>query len=234
MKDNRFIELVNLYVDRQITAEETAELEAELQASPRRRSVYRQYCQMHRATALVYDSFRAHAPEQNLAETDENVVVARFDREQTRHRTPWGLYAGGLAAACLAMVFVVRQNSSQPVELIGALPVKARQTVAAVVAKPAPEAAKPALVTEAPKGLVSLRNNSLTANQDYAAMLLELRREELRTVASGQAQPGRLPSLFEDGVFDSQPALPANNHRIFRPTQSPTQQAEFTAFQFQR
>ena len=36
MKDTRFIELVNLYVDRQISSAETAELEAEIQASPRR------------------------------------------------------------------------------------------------------------------------------------------------------------------------------------------------------
>ena len=42
MKDTRFIELVNLYVDRQISAEETAELETEIQANPRRRQVYQE------------------------------------------------------------------------------------------------------------------------------------------------------------------------------------------------
>jgi hypothetical protein len=39
MKDNRFIELLNLYIDRQITAEETAELESEIQNSPQRQAV---------------------------------------------------------------------------------------------------------------------------------------------------------------------------------------------------
>ena len=63
MKDHRFIELVNLYVDRQITATETAELEAEMQGNPRRRAIYRQYCQLHSATKQVYDSFRANAAE---------------------------------------------------------------------------------------------------------------------------------------------------------------------------
>ncbi len=62
MNDNRFIELVNLYIDRQISAAETAELEAEIQGNPRRRAIYKQYCQMHRATTLVYESFRAQAP----------------------------------------------------------------------------------------------------------------------------------------------------------------------------
>ena len=61
MKDNRFIELVNLYIDRQITAAETAELEAEMQSNPQRRAVYRQYCRLHSATKQVYHSFRADA-----------------------------------------------------------------------------------------------------------------------------------------------------------------------------
>ena len=59
MKENRFIELLNLYIDRQITATETAELEAELQSNPKRQAVYRQYCQIHTATKQVYASFRA-------------------------------------------------------------------------------------------------------------------------------------------------------------------------------
>ena len=42
MKDNRFIELLNLYIDRQITVAETAELEAEIQQNPKRQAVYRQ------------------------------------------------------------------------------------------------------------------------------------------------------------------------------------------------
>ena len=63
MKDHRFIELLNLYIDRQITVDETAELEAEIQGSPQRQAVYRQYCQIHAATKVVYESFRAGADE---------------------------------------------------------------------------------------------------------------------------------------------------------------------------
>ena len=43
MKDNRFIELLNLYIDRQITVAETTELEAEIQQNPKRQAVYRQH-----------------------------------------------------------------------------------------------------------------------------------------------------------------------------------------------
>jgi anti-sigma factor RsiW len=226
MKDNRFIELVNLYVDRQITAAETAELEAELQVNPRRRAIYRQYCQMQRATAMVYDSFRASSSEPLPVEAGEKAVVARFEHEHVRRRTSWIHYAGGLAAACLVAAFIVRQNSSRPVELLVSDPVKVSQPVAVAVTPPAPAAVIPAAVAEARKGPVSLRNNNLAADQDYAAMLLALRREEHRAFANGQIQAGRAPSLFEDGVFDPQ-TTPANNRRM-------TQPGEFTAFQFQR
>jgi hypothetical protein len=65
-------------------------------------------------------------------------------------------------------------------------------------------------------------------------VLAALRQEDQRTFASSQLQPGRMQSLFDDGVFDTRQVLPANNQRVFRGKQAPTQPAEFTAFQFQR
>ena len=73
MKDNRFIELLNLYIDRQITEAETTELEAEIQSNPKCQAVYRQYCQIHAATKLVYDSFRVNATEQPVLPTERAV-----------------------------------------------------------------------------------------------------------------------------------------------------------------
>lgn len=229
MKDNRFIDLVNLYIDRQITAAETAELEAEIQSNPRHRAIYRQYCRMHRATTLVYESFRADAPAQQKATTGEG-TIARFERDR---RTHWGYYAGGLAAAaCLALVFVqLNTRRSAEAELLAkadSLPT----VQAAAVPSPANDIAPVAAV--APKaGLVSLRNNVVT-EQDYAALLTALRQEEERAFSNGQHQSGQLPSLFDDGVFESRQVMPLNNQRVYRSRQSPAQQAEFTAFQFQR
>jgi hypothetical protein len=226
MKDNRFIDLVNLYVDRQITAAETAELEAEIQSNPRHRAIYRQYCQMHHATTLVYESFRAGAPAQEAAAEG---TIARFERDR---RTHWGYYAGGLAAAaCLALVFV-QLNTRRTAE--ADLLAKTDSLPAVQVATTAPRATVAAPATVEPKaGLVSLRNNVVT-EQDYVALLTTLRQEEARAFANGQLQPGQLPSLFDDGVFESRQVMPLNNQRVYRSRQSPTQQAEFTAFQFQR
>ena len=226
MKDNRFTELLNLYIDRQITAAEAADLEAEIQASPQRRAIYRQYCQMHRATTLVYDSFRAGAPEQEGQAGKAS--VARFeDRPQGRRH--WLYYAGGLAAACLAVV-LVRQNFTHAPEanLSGPAAKPAMVALAHPVTGPA---VKPAA---SPAGLGSVRNNDLAAAKDYAALLVALRQEEQRAFANGQIQPARLPSLFEDGVFENQPGFQPANQRVFRSKQSSAPPAEFTAFQFQR
>ena len=223
MKDNRFIDLVNLYIDRQISAAETAELEAEIQANPRRRAIYKQYCQMHRATTLVYESFRANAPETQAAGEG---TIAHFERER---RTSWGYYAAGLAAAaCVALVFV-QLNARKAAE--ASLLAKADSLPAVTVAAVPPRAVSVAApVTVEPKaGLVSLRNRAAT-EQDYAAQLTGLRLDE----PAGALPAGRLPSLFDDEVFESRPVMPLNNPRVFRSKQSPQQQAEFTAFQFQR
>lgn len=230
MKDNRFIDLVNLYIDRQISAAETAELEAEIQSNPRRRAIYRQYCRMHRATTLVYESFRANAPEQQGAAAGGGGTIARFERERRPH---WGYYAGGLAAAaCLALVFVQLNSrkaaeegllaKSEPLPAVQAVPVPVRAVVAVPVA------------AEPKAGLVSLRNQAAT-EQEYVALLTMLRQEEQRTFATGPIQSNRTPaSLFDDRVFETQQFLPVHNPRIYRSRQSPAPQAEFTAFQFQR
>jgi hypothetical protein len=224
MRDNRFIELVNLYIDRQITAEETAELEAEMQANPKRRAVYHQYCQLHSATKQVYAGFRAHASEPQAGAPAGRVVRAEFARPSRSH---WVHYAGGLAAAaCLAVVLVRYNANSQTPETM----------VAETAREPAtPVASAPAVVTAPmPAAATGRLENGLATEPDYSALLTALRQEDQRAFAAGQLPPARLPSLFDDGVFETRQVLPANNQRVFRGKQAPAQPAEFTAFQFQR
>ena len=224
MKDHRFIELVNLYIDRQITAAETAELETEIQGNPRRRAVYRQYCQLNRATTLVYDSFRAQAAGQPAVEPAARSSIELFASRQRGRRHRWAYYASGLAAAaCLALVFA-RLNTK---------PASGPDYVAVSKSQPAPLVATAAPLVQPDSGVhepiapgpVSLRN---VAEPDYAALLTALQQEEQRN------QTGRVPSLFEDGVFESQQVMPPANQRTFRSRHTPAQPAEFTAFQFQR
>jgi anti-sigma factor RsiW len=230
MNDNRFIELVNLYIDRQITAAETTELEAEIQASPRRRAVYSQYCRMHRATKQVYESFRGHETEAGSAQPVGRPTIAKFDRGQGKRGLRWNVIAGGLAAAACVAFALIRMGSfanpaGSPLEV----------TVAKSTAAPALVPDKVVALAEPAEGLVSLRNKA-AVEPDYAALVDTLRREDQRNAANGQAQGDRRVSLFNDGVFDVQPAvmLPPGQRSFGTGRAQPAQPAELTAFEFRR
>ena len=105
MKETKFIELLNLYVDHQISDGDAALLEAEIQQNPQRREVYRQYCRMQKACVMLADNFRSEAPEP--AETGKIVAFA-----PPRHSLARALYVTGTlaAAACVAAVVVLSRH----------------------------------------------------------------------------------------------------------------------------
>jgi hypothetical protein len=69
MKDKRFLELVNVYLDGEISEAETVELEGEIRSSAKRMDQYRRYCRMQRACTMIAKESRAATP------TSEAVVV---------------------------------------------------------------------------------------------------------------------------------------------------------------
>jgi hypothetical protein len=105
MKDSEFIELLNLYLDHEISAADAARLETEVQSSPARHQVYLQYCRMQKACTVLAKDF---AIQSAAAEADGRKIVA-FE-PQSRNWGPSLWAAGGLvaAAACVALVFVTR------------------------------------------------------------------------------------------------------------------------------
>ncbi|MBI3886829.1 MAG: hypothetical protein HY302_14040 [Opitutae bacterium] len=229
MKDHRFLELLNLYIDRQISPAETAELEAEIQGSPRRQKVYREYCQMHRATKLVYESFRQHGAEPAPgAAGSGGAAITHLEIRHRRRRQRWISAAGGLAAAA-CLTFVVARIDFTP----AVSPAAATDAAPAVQVAAAPAATTP-VATARNHGLVSLQNG-LVVETDYPAMLAALRQQD-RALPAGQMPAGRLQPLFDDGVFDHRQVLLPAGQRIFRGHGAPSQQpaAEFAAFQFQR
>jgi hypothetical protein len=93
MKESRFIELLNLYLDHQISQEGAALLEEEILQNPGRRRTYNQYCRMQRACSLVLDQFNAPAGRARRG-------AGRIVGFESAERWPrWGYYAAGLAAA---------------------------------------------------------------------------------------------------------------------------------------
>lgn len=231
MKDTRFIELVNLYVDRQISPEEQAELELEIQSNPRHRQVYVQYCRMHRATKLVYESFRG-AAEEGAEAPRQPASIEHLEDRLRRRRARRNYALGGLAAAaCLALVFAqVNLSPGDEVAQSFAAAKTAPAAPAVAVAATAPAPDRPADAEQARVGLANLRH-SIFAEADYAAMAASLRAEQERLLnAQG---PARL-SLFDDGVFDDRTTLPVRGQNSLNPRRPQRASTEFTAFQFQR
>lgn len=135
MKDSKFIELLNLYLDQQIEPADAALLEEEIARNPARRQTYQQYCRMHRACTLMFEQSR---PESDIG---EKVAMTAAAAEEKINAFPvpsrsyaWVGYATGLAAAaCLALVLVQRRPAAP-----AAAPAPAREVVVQITPKPMP------------------------------------------------------------------------------------------------
>ncbi len=235
MKDHRFIELVNLYIDRQISPVEAAELETELQANPRRRQVYNQYCRMHRATRHVYESFRQDAEREAPAPVGRGGVLVRLESAR-RRRHRWAYAAAGMAtAACIALV-VARmnpENESQPDGRIAATPAPTGAIPVATVPQ-VPERVQVSLgADDSPVGLASLRN-PLLLEEDYQALLAA---REMLTDLPLQNAAGQPRSLFDDDIFAPRSVFSEQGVRPYRIRaggRRNEKQVENIGFQFQR
>jgi hypothetical protein len=118
MKDTEFIELLNLYLDHELTPADCARLEAEVKTNPARRRVYQQYCRMQQGCRAL---------------AAETILAADF--AAPARRRPVGLFAAGslaAAAACVALLLIAR--APQPADGTAA------QAQAPVATAPAPAA----------------------------------------------------------------------------------------------
>ena len=132
MKDREFIELLNLYVDHEISAEDALRLEAEVLSNPKRREVYDQYCSMQKACSLLAKDMGEDA----APESSRNVVA--FPSARGWRLGP--VFAGLAAAAAVAIVVGLRDRGLvKPETVTFAAPAQARvSAVAASVNAQAP------------------------------------------------------------------------------------------------
>jgi len=99
MNDKKFMELLNLYLDREIGADDALRLEAEVASNPARRKVYDQYCRMQKACSMLTGE----------AADPERAVVAFPAGSSWGRAPPMGALA---AAACFLVVIAVRQRQA--------------------------------------------------------------------------------------------------------------------------
>jgi len=211
MKDSKFIELLNLYVDHQISAEDAALLEAEIQRKPERRQIYRQYCQMQKACVTLAENFRTQAPVGGKI-----VAFAPASRRLTVVTYAMGFLA---AAACVA-VLVVNRNRLQDRSAAMAVQSAEHAQAQSIAEK---TAIAPAPVRVALKPVFAVHENSGSAiHADRVAFDFDW---------MNQVQLERVP--IEQLRFETQPTLRAED-LLLRSRPAAQAQTESIAIRFQR
>ncbi len=242
MKDSEFIELLNLYLDHEISPADAARLEAEVQGNPARRRVYQQYCRMQKACTLLAQDF-ATTP---AASPDEARKVVAFEPR----RASWGpgLFAvGGLvaAAACVAVIFVNRpaaptESAPAAPAFAAVAPVETKVVVAPAETIPAaalkartvtiPAARRAELQPVLVAGSLSLGNQwtnvASTVHTEPAPQLDWIRGLQIAPMQRVQVEELR---------FDARPA-DVTQTPVYQARPRPAQQGvvEMTAFQFNK
>ncbi|GAB5560095.1 MAG: hypothetical protein SynsKO_17420 [Synoicihabitans sp.] len=125
MNDERFIEMLNLYIDRELVGEEVNEIEEAIASSPERQRIYAQYCKMQQATAKLLAGTQVPQPHIDelvaAAESDSGSLVefpAGAASRSRRASNGWNNALTGLAAACVALMVYVgvsKDDSDAPV-----------------------------------------------------------------------------------------------------------------------
>jgi hypothetical protein len=218
MKESKFIELLNLYVDHQISPAEAELLEAEVRSNPARRRVYREYCEMQKGCSVLAENFRSAAPA-----SDPKLV----DFQPRRRPAGAMVYVGSLVAvaACVAVVFVSRSQRAEPVA--PAAPVAQLSVTPAPALVVATPAVRPALHPAIGPKVLTLRaqNAELAdATSDQAALAEWMNNLQFSSIPGASA---------EDLRFDAHATLQPDTrtYRAARPIQG---KVEWTAFTFQK
>ena len=102
MNDREFIELLNLYVDHEISPQDALRLEAEVMSRPDRREIYNQYCKMQKACSMLSEQFG------DVPSAPRHVLKPA--------PSFWGITPAmaGIAAACILVVVGLRLAGFHP------------------------------------------------------------------------------------------------------------------------
>jgi hypothetical protein len=192
MNDTEFIELLNLYLDHEISAADAARLEAEVQTNPARRRVYQQYCRMQKACKMVADDFHTE-PEYAGDASDKKVVafnptLAAVEARRKRVGTMYTIGTFAAVAACVAIVFVGQsRKANQAIPASDQAQSIAQSTPAAPITNP--DATFVASNSAAPRGLVSVapRSQQMLLVRDPLLLTGTSQAEAVRAAAVHQA-----------------------------------------------
>ena len=227
MKESEFVELLNLYIDHEITGEDAARLEAEVASSPERKRTYQQYCRMQKACSVLAERYRETVPESDRAEV----------REPARGGWPSGFYGAGLlAAACLTVLAVVRLHPPGGVktDLAQVASGPAAIAMAPVSAPVEVRAAAAPVYRDQLQPVVDLHDLALTGDNAGADALLTANQNAMFAwMAAVQMAPVQRTTLNRQ-IFTAPAALRNPDSNPMRRYSNPQAPVEMAAFRFQR
>jgi hypothetical protein len=218
MTDQEFIELLNLYVDREISVQDAARLEAAVTASERRRAVYNQYCRMQKACTLLSDQYT-----ESGAQSDSNMVVF-----PTASVWRMGPVMSGLVAACLLAVVGLRFRGALArvdVPHVSAEPAAAVSVSGAPDAQHGTDGMQPVFFARAPRAAKGI-------SSDFASSEVP-QLDQLNWIGDIHLAPVVFSSN-PDFLLTSRPELKATGLSDSQDSRDSQQPAEMTAFRFQR
>lgn len=219
MKDTKFIELLNLYLDHQISEHEAAQLEAEVRRSPERLRLYRQYCRMQKACVMLAESSREEAP-----------VQAKIAPVARRRFAAVPYYIGLAAAACIAMVVLTRSGDVSVAEGQTLQASATESPGAAAVAEATPAFAMPAARTEP---LRTVFTAQALAQFDHSGADTPVFPTGNLARFGWMNEVELQPVSFDPVIFGNRRDLPAERH-VFRSQRPFEATVEMTAFRFQK
>jgi anti-sigma factor RsiW len=237
MKESRFIELLNLYVDGQLSPSEAAELEREISTNASRRTTYQQYCRIQKGCTLLFEQERVNAPASHKLEAallDADRKIIGFPDSTGRSSRGWIPLVAAAAAACVAVVVVQRGSSTK-----SSLPL-APAVVVNAPAKPAEAAADLSQPVVIP-AVVSPANSTESTRREFYSVFATR-----RPTSEVESTPRQLVSYgwMRDVDLSPLPSLSAqqlvlptstnSDSRVLRSSKPVQADIEMTAFQFQR
>ncbi|MEO6245888.1 MAG: hypothetical protein ABIQ12_10700 [Opitutaceae bacterium] len=227
MNEQEFIELLNLYLDHEISATDAVRLETEVRGDVQRRALYNQYCRMHKAcTALGADFVTSE-----VAAFDPT-ATALEDTRRRRHVAYYGFATLTAAAACVAFVFVGRGGPVENVN-VGDFP----PAIAAVAAPAASVATTHAGGIVQRSRLVSdpLLLSAPTRSDIELAALTAQTPDQLAWIQGVRLAPLQLGVAAANLRFDAAPAtLRPDARTLMTQPASADAAVEMAAFRFQK
>lgn len=223
MKDQEFIELLNLYLDHEISAGDAARLETEVQGNPQRRVVYTQYCRMQKACTVLGIDFR---PEDEGAFDLAATAVERARRR--RQAAYYGVGTFAAAAACVAFILIGRAPQSVNEAVVGNRPAEIAAVTAPDTAPRAGGIVQRPMLVDDPLLLSGLNrpDAELTVAARQAA-------EQLEWLHAVKLAPLQLGVAAEGLRFDVVPATLQPANQDLRKRQAPAStQFEWVGFEF--